>query len=237
MDRSPAPSETGAPPATSSTDSLVGSLANMLAMLAAVAMFFSTLEYLIPKPVPFFRVGLANLPILVVLRFFRPRHVLALTLLKVLGQGLINGTLASYVFLFSLFGSMTSALVMIAVSSLGTRRVSLVGVSTAGAVASNIVQVTLSVLFIFGRGSWVIAPPFLILGTIAGVVVGILAEHFASFSQWLRQLEADYRGLTGPGGSRSNDPHSNGLQSADPHSTDPRPTDPRPTDPHNEEPR
>ncbi|MFW5828515.1 MAG: Gx transporter family protein [Alkalispirochaeta sp.] len=168
------------------------SLANMLAMLAAVAMFFSTLEYLIPKPVPFFRVGLANLPILVVLRFFRPRHVLALTILKVLGQGLINGTLASYVFLFSLFGSLASALVMIGTAALGSRRVSLVGVSTAGAVASNVVQVTLSVLFIFGSGSWVIAPPFLILGTVAGVVVGVLAEHFTSFSRWLVRLEHDY---------------------------------------------
>jgi len=164
----------------------------MLAMLAAVAMFFSTLEYLIPKPVPFFRVGLANLPILVVLRFFRPRHVLALTMLKVLGQGLINGTLASYVFLFSLFGSLTSALVMIGVASLGMRRISLVGVSTAGAVASNVVQVTLSVVFIFGPGSWVIAPPFLILGTVAGMVVGALAEHFAAFSRWVARLERDY---------------------------------------------
>lgn len=174
------------------------SLANMLAMLAAVAMFFSTLEYLIPKPVPFFRVGLANLPILVVLRFFRPRHVLALTILKVLGQGLINGTLASYVFLFSLFGSLTSALVMIGVASLGMRRISLVGVSTAGAVASNVVQVTLSVVFIFGPGSWVIAPPFLILGTGAGMVVGALAEHFASFSRWVARLERDYALLRHP---------------------------------------
>ncbi len=186
MDQSPSLSDRGA------------SLANMLAMLAAVAMFFSTLEYLIPKPVPFFRVGLANLPILVVLRFFRPRHVLALTILKVLGQGLINGTLASYVFLFSLFGSLASAVVMIGIASLGVRRVSLVGVSTAGAVASNVVQVTLSVLFIFGPGSWVIAPPFLILGTIAGIVVGALAEHFASFSRWVVRLERDYALLGQP---------------------------------------
>ena len=71
------------------------SLENILAMLAAVAIFFSTLEFLIPKPVPFFRVGLANIPILLVIRFFRLRDVAALTLLKVIAQGLINGTLAS----------------------------------------------------------------------------------------------------------------------------------------------
>lgn len=168
------------------------SLANILATLAAVAMFCSTLEYLIPKPVPFFRIGLANLPILLVMRFFRPRHVLALTLLKVVGQGLINGTLASYVFLFSLFGSFASVAVMLAVSLLGERRVSLIGVSVAGAVASNVIQVTLSVLFIFGPESWIIAPPFLILGTLAGALVGALAERFAGMSRWLLAMRGDY---------------------------------------------
>ncbi len=169
------------------------SLANILAMLAAVAIFFSTLEYLIPKPVPFFRIGLANIPILITMRFFRPRHVLALTLLKVLGQGLINGTLASYVFLFSFTGSFASVLLMLAVIHLGGSRVSLVGVSTAGAVASNVVQVTLSVLFIFGPQSWVIAPPFLLIGSLAGILVGVLAERIVSVSLWVRRLQDDYR--------------------------------------------
>ena len=166
--------------------------ANLFAVLAAVAMFFSTLEYLIPKPVPFFRVGLANLPILITLRFFRAKHVALLVLLKVLGQALINGTLASYVFLFSLTGSIASSLVMFVAYRIGGARVSLVGVSTLGAVASNVVQVALSVFFIFGRQAWIIAPPFLLLGTVAGVVVGLVAEHFAAVSTWLRRVEADF---------------------------------------------
>jgi heptaprenyl diphosphate synthase len=178
-------------------------LADMLAILGAVAMFFSTLEFLIPKPVPFFRVGPANIPILLILPFFRVRHVLALTFLKVIGHGLINGTLASYVFLFSLFGSFASVLVMIVVWNLGGRRVSLIGVSVAGALASNVVQVVLSVLFIFDSRSLVIAPPFLILGTSAGLFVGIVAELFAGSSRWLNRLESDYRRICPlPGRSR-----------------------------------
>lgn len=173
--------------------------ANILAMLAAASMFFSTLEYLIPKPVPFFRIGLANIPILIVLPFFSVRDVLVLTLLKVLGQGLINGTLASYVFLFSLGGSLASAVVMVAAHHLGGRRMSLVGVSTAGAIASNVVQVSLSVLFIFGPQSWVIAPPFLAVGTAAGVLVGIVAERFGQNSRWLARIRAEYRGTPLPG--------------------------------------
>lgn len=168
------------------------SLANILAILAATAMFFSTLEYLVPKPVPFLRIGLANIPILVTLRFLRPRHVVALALLKVAGQGLINGTLASYVFLFSLFGTLASIAVMLAAMRLGGERISLVGISTAGALASNVVQVTLSVLFIFGPQSWVIAPPFLLVGTVAGVLVGLLSERFVRVSLWLPRVQRDY---------------------------------------------
>ncbi len=171
------------------------SLANLLAILAALAMFFSTLEYLIPKPVPFFRVGLANIPLLVTLRFFRVRHVLALALIKVIGQGLIHGTLASYVFLFSLVGTLASALVMIILFRTGGRRISLVGVSAGGAIASNVIQVALSVHFIFGPASWVIAPPFLIAGLGAGIFVGLVAERVAAGSRWVDRLESDYRCL------------------------------------------
>ena len=162
-------------------------------MLVAVSMFFSTLEFLIPKPVPFFRVGLANLPLLVVLDFFTLRDFAVLVLLKVVGQGLINGTLASYVFLFSLFGSLASASLMVLFHRIGGRKISLVGIGTAGAMASNIVQIGLSVRFIFGPRSWVIAPPFLTLGLIAGVLVGAIAQHFKSNSQWLSRVRSEYR--------------------------------------------
>ena len=63
-----------------------------LALYGAFCLFLSTVEFLIPKPLPFFRLGLANLPILIALRFHRPRFVLSLVALKILGQGLINGT-------------------------------------------------------------------------------------------------------------------------------------------------
>ncbi|WP_083943986.1 Gx transporter family protein [Alkalispirochaeta americana] len=180
-------------PRDSSRAAPVPSLTDLLALLAAVAIFCSTLEYLIPKPVPFFRIGLANIPLLVMIRVFRPRHLFALALAKVLGQGLINGTLASYVFLFSLAGTLASVAVMIGVVHAGRNQVSLVGVSTAGALASNVVQVSLSVLFIFGSQSWVMAPPFLILGIISGVFVGVLAEYLQGRSRWVARVTADYR--------------------------------------------
>ncbi len=155
-------------------------------------MFLSTLEYLIPKPVPFFRIGFANIPLLVTMHFFRPRHVIVLALIKVVGQGLIHGTLASYVFLFSLFGTMASTFVMLALYHGGATRISLIGVSTGGAIASNVIQVLLSVRFIFGPASWIIAPPFLVAGIGAGVLVGIIAQTVSDRSRWAARLAQDY---------------------------------------------
>lgn len=164
----------------------------LIAFMGALCLFFSTIEYLFPKPFPFFRLGLANLPILVTIKLFPPSYVLLLVLLKVLGHGLINGTLASYVFLFSTAGSFASALVMLAAWYLARDRITLVGVSVFGALASNIVQIFLSVTFIFGRSAWIIAPPFMSLGVASGVVVGLFAERFSEQSRWLATVRDYY---------------------------------------------
>jgi heptaprenyl diphosphate synthase len=82
------------------------------ALLGALCLFLSTVEYLIPKPLPFMRLGLANLPLILALDLFPFRAFMALVCLKALGQALVTGTLFSYVFLFSLAGTVASALSM-----------------------------------------------------------------------------------------------------------------------------
>lgn len=163
-----------------------------IAFMGALCLFFSTIEYLFPKPFPFFRLGLANLPVLITIKLFTPSYVFLLVLLKVLGHGLINGTLASYVFLFSTAGSFASALVMLSAFLLCRDRISLLGISVFGALASNVVQIFLSVTFIFGRSAWIIAPPFMALGAASGVVVGLFAERFFQQSRWVAAIRAHY---------------------------------------------
>jgi heptaprenyl diphosphate synthase len=166
----------------------------LVAFMGALCLFFATIEYLFPKPFPFFRIGLANLPVLIALELFSGSYVLLLVLLKVLGQGLINGTLASYVFLFSLAGSFASAIVMLAVHRLFRSHISLLGVSIFGSLASNAVQIYLSVRFIFGLAAWVIAPLFLGLGLASGVAVGLFARQFAAKSRWYKRIREYYVG-------------------------------------------
>ena len=164
-----------------------------VALLAALCLFLSTVEYLIPKPIPFMRLGLANLPILVSLEFLSPPMVLLLVLLKIVGQGLVNGTLFSYVFLFSAAGSTVSGLLMLLVSRVPRRRLSLVGVSVVGALGSNIVQIVLARFIIFGEGAWLIGPPFIAIGTASAILLGIFAEKFGSSSRWIERVRPSHR--------------------------------------------
>jgi heptaprenyl diphosphate synthase len=161
-----------------------------VAFLGALCMFLSTIEFLLPKPIPFLRVGIANLPILLGLEILSPGKVFLVVLLKVLGQGLVGGTLVSYVFLFSAVGSFASGAAMLAVHRLLGRHVTLLGVSVAGALVSNTAQIALARLLIFGPGAWLIAPPFIAVGTVTSVLLGLFAARFAGMSKWLASQRA-----------------------------------------------
>jgi heptaprenyl diphosphate synthase len=162
-----------------------------LAILGAFALFLSTIEFMIPKPLPYLRIGLANLPLLVSLYILPVPQIFLLVLLKVLGQGLVNGTLFSYIFLLSLFGSFSSGAVMVLLSrrwTTGNRgnRISFVGISVLGALASNSSQIVLSSFFVFGEGAWFIAPPFLTVGLVTSLVLGFFTRRFCSRSTWYK---------------------------------------------------
>ncbi len=160
-----------------------------VAMLAAFALFLSTVEYLIPRPMPFVRIGLANLALMIGLTFLDAREYSLLVLLKVLGQGIIHGTLVSYVFLFSLVGTLSSALVMYLLYRICGRRITFIGISAAGATVSNSSQLLLAGLLLFGRSAQLIAPPFLAVGLVTSVLLGLFTEQFAGKSRWLAGQE------------------------------------------------
>jgi len=151
-------------------------------------MFLSAIEYMIPKPIPFLRVGIANLPVLISLDLLPVPLLLLVVLLKVIGQGLVGGTLFSYVFLFSVAGSFTSAFAMLLARRLFGARITLVGVGIVGALFGNTAQILLARVLIFGQGAWLIAPPFLAIGTVTAAALGTFAERFSARSAWLAEV-------------------------------------------------
>lgn len=164
---------------------------HVIAIFGACSLFLATVEFLFPKPLPYMRLGLANIPILIALRLFPIRYLYLLAFLKVCAQGILHGTFASHVILFSLCGTFASVSVMIVARLLGGRFISLIGVSMVGALCSSIVQAALAIGYIFGRNAIVVLPITIASGVVGGVVVGLCAEYFWQHSSFLRRIQAE----------------------------------------------
>ncbi len=162
----------------------------LLPFLAALCLFLAAVEYAIPKPLPFLRLGLANLPVIVALFVLPTRDIYKLILLKIIGQALITGTLFSYIFLFSAAGSLASGLTMLGVHRMLKNRISCIGLSLAGAAANNIAQLIVARLILFGSATKYIAPILLISGAVTGLALGIFTQMFIERSKWFRGLHA-----------------------------------------------
>ena len=164
---------------------LPGKERDTVALLGAFCLFLSTIEYMIPKPLPFMRLGIANLPLMIAIDLLPAPAYFLLAAIKTVGQGLVSGTLFSYVFLFSLAGTFASALLMFGLRrSLGKARIGFVGVGVLGALASNLTQILLASVFVFGGSAKYIAPPFLAAGLATGLALGLFCENFVGRSVW-----------------------------------------------------
>lgn len=188
-------------PMHADTDTRHGRVRHLTAFLAAMSFFLSTIEYMVPRPLPFMRLGLANLPLLLAVDLLPPAAYSLLAVVKVVGMSLLTGSLFSYVAVFSLAGTVASAMTMRALRAVaGPRLVSYVGLNTAGAVASNLAQVALARVFVFGEAARYMVPAFLALGLVSGLALGVFAEAFVARSAWYMTVVDDVRGVPHPAG-------------------------------------
>ncbi len=167
------------------------------AFYAALCLFLSAIEYAIPKPLPFLRLGLANLPIILALETLAFKEMILLIFLKIIGQALISGTIFSYIFVFSAAGSIASALTMICLHRVLKKSslVSNITYSLSGALANNLAQILCSQVLIFGDNTKYIAPLLLVSGVITGLLLGIFTNKFVESSSWYELMQkTEYQG-------------------------------------------
>ena len=157
-----------------------------IAFLTSLCLFLSAVEFAIPKPMPFLRLGIANLPVIIALHLLTVPQFFLLVVLKVFVQNLISGTLLSYTVLFSVAGSFASALSMLALYKAFYRRgwVSHVGISLFGSMFNSFAQIAVSYFFIFNENTKYIAPFLLVSSCITGIILGLIAEYFVKKSRW-----------------------------------------------------
>lgn len=166
-----------------------GKKSELVALLAGLSLFLATLEFMIPKPLPFMKIGLVNIVLILSLTFLSNKEYFFLVLIKIFSQGLLHGTLFSYVFIFSLIGTLGSSIIMfIMYKTLYNKRISLIGISLSGALISTLLQLVLSRYFIFGESIIYMIPIVLMWGVFSGITVGILSSIILKKSKWLKVL-------------------------------------------------
>ncbi|MCR4579259.1 MAG: Gx transporter family protein [Treponema sp.] len=152
-----------------------------LAYLGALALLFSYTEMILPRFIPFLRLGLGNTALLLALELpFGPFMLLAL--IKTLAACMMGGTLFSPFFLISAAQSLVSALVMYSLFRIKGKWLSLFGISIASSAVSGITQLFLASLYL-GKATMKLLPLMLIFSIFAGGITAFLAKNICISSE------------------------------------------------------
>ena len=155
-----------------------------VALYAAAATLLFLVERLLPNPVPWVRLGLANVVTLFVLLVHGTRAAAGVLLLRLLLGGFFSGVLFGPQFLLAAAGGVASLAVMSIALRLGGGALSALGISALGSCAHACAQIlVVAVVFAAGSGIWTMLPLFLVLALSTGVVIGVLTQVLVTRTQ------------------------------------------------------
>jgi heptaprenyl diphosphate synthase len=149
-----------------------------LALFIALAVALHTFEALLPNPLPWFRIGLANILALTALFLYGIHALWVVMIARILVGSLLLGTLFSPTFLLSLGGGTAAALVMSGAFWLWRGKIGPVGVSVLGALGHASGQIFVAWLLIVRHQSiWLMLPFFLLFAFFSGIFNGLAADY------------------------------------------------------------
>jgi len=161
-----------------------------LGLMGSAAVVLFVLEGLAPRPLPWMKLGLGNLPVLVSLLVYGGGPALSVSAVKLLVGGLISGSLAGPAFVLAAGAGLASLLVMAAVRRTTGGMFSPVGLSILGALTHQLVQLVLAYVYVGQVGLFALLPLFLLSGLLSGALIGLLAfwtlDQFRK-NGWLEQ--------------------------------------------------
>lgn len=147
----------------------------ILSAFSIIAVLFFILENFLPKPLPFFRIGLANIFVLLIMIKIDLFSALIVSLSKVILGNLFSGLLFTPVILFSLLSSLVALLAMY-LSTRSKIGFSLIGISIIGALFHNITQLGVAYfLLIRNARIFTLFPIMVVLALITGIITGFIA--------------------------------------------------------------
>lgn len=148
-----------------------------IAMFTSAALVLHVIEGMLPMPflVPGVKLGLANIVTLMAIMFFDFKDIIMIVVVRCFLGSIFGGSVSS--FLFSITGGLLSALIMWLLYRTFGKYFSLVGVSTAGAIAHNIGQLLVASVIISDFRIYLYLPVLMISSVITGLFIGIVCNY------------------------------------------------------------
>jgi heptaprenyl diphosphate synthase len=149
-----------------------------IAVLSAYALVLYGFEGLVPTPIPWLRLGLANIITLVALMLYGLRTAMTVTLIRVILASIFTGTFLGPAFILSFAGGVSSTAAMGLTYLVFRDLFGPVGLSLVGALFHNLAQLTLAYFLFIQRieAMLLISPVILLLGTLTGGVNGVVSH-------------------------------------------------------------
>lgn len=148
---------------------------SFLGVFVALAMIFSYIEFLIPSfiPIPGFKLGLSNIPVILVLFIFGPVEAFLVGIVKVILSALLFGNIYSFVLSFS------GIVLCLLAASVFYRldKFSVIGISLLAGFFHNTGQIISASLLMhsFGLLKWFFV--FAVLGLFTGILTGFICKY------------------------------------------------------------
>lgn len=147
-----------------------------LTLLILSAAVLGVVDSMIPKPLPFFRLGLANIPSVIAVIRLGWLKTLELNLTRAVSVALITGVAGTPTMILSLSGAIASATAMAAVHRFSPGGVSTAGLSISGAVSSLWVQLLAAGIILHDVPLQNLVPVLTGWGILTGLLVGTMAS-------------------------------------------------------------
>ena len=149
----------------------------LFSFFLAVAVVINVVEFFLPRPLPYVKLGFSNLLVLLTLVYINGWSSIFLAVLKSVLAALLLGYFMSITFYLSLGGSLSSSLVMWFWYSLSKKKISMYFVSVWGAVVHGCVQLLLIFTFFLKNSIiFVNLAPILIASIITGIFNGWMSN-------------------------------------------------------------
>lgn len=158
-----------------------------LALFIAVAVVLHVFESLLPTPIPWLRLGLANVMTVLALYLYDGKAAWTVSLMRTGLGALLLGRLFGPGFWLALAGTLLATSAMIVLYRAAGRYLSPIGISAVGAAGHALGQILVARLLIVQHDAiWQILPVFLLFSVVSGVLTGwlaaVLLERLAAHS-------------------------------------------------------